>query len=226
MLKYLFQIALCLAFSDSMAQQWHFSGGMQLNSFYAFHASDGPTPDQFQSGWGYAFEVGVDNLVFGDFFPLMFTLSLEEYGGNIEVKGGGLGSGYTDRVKTSKTTLNLGLYPVNFSIKKRLKVALGVDLAALLGSSSTTNNSSWHGNSPTNFEAINDQDLHYPLYLGLNARVHWPIEIAEGWFLAPTYRFRWGVSREFTGLHDDLGTKRHYFQVTLSRAFSNNKRKD
>ena len=102
-----------------------------------------------KNGYGYAFSIGLDDIKFGK-IPFKFTLQYDHYTGGVSYNYSGLGDGKQYDFNVKKDMLGLGIYPLNDTFFKRLKLSVGVQFNFLVYTQQNGSQSKWDLGGPNN----------------------------------------------------------------------------
>ncbi len=225
----LFLLFLALSINTS-AQSLEFNTGVQLNSFYHFDYAYMST--SFTTKAGYDLNVGIDD-VYLNRVRLRFTLGLNTYSGGLRASQ--ISDVPYDKYlidgQINKTVLRLGLYPVNFRIKKRWNINIGTQFSALLHEkveavyderivSFTPNPNEYpeveliesSGNLNERHDSYNAK-----YYVGANIRVAYDIPISESYYLVPQYSFYTTISSEFIEFPYYVKSMQHMLGIGIKK---------
>src|SRR5688572_30144405 len=115
----LFQIFFLFAATASYGQKIGFSGGVNKNNYFDFiKEEDGHFESDYHPGNGYSFAISIADIKIDSFMPLRLALLFDHYKGSFYTGDGGLSYGEFTRANVVKTTIGLGIYPLNFSVLK------------------------------------------------------------------------------------------------------------
>lgn len=212
---------LCCFASHLSAQQLELSAGANLNQFFRLPGGEVPG-SAFKNGYGYT--VGISQELAGK-IPMRFTLQLDHYEGNIHLREGGLGGAVITRADISRSSVMLGVFPLNFTLLKRLHINLGLAMQALIYDGSKGYRSYWGFGASGEDIRFEDRPAAFaqPVSFGLISRLGYSIPLGNKWSLVPQYMFGMGISDEFKQLHANVKSMRHYLCIGVSRQLNTEK---
>jgi hypothetical protein len=193
-------------------------GGLDKNTFFDFKQNNGHFYSSYNSGLGYAFGIGIDNLKM-DWLTFRFTLNYDKYGGKIKASDGGLAGGYTTIAEIDKSILSLGIFPVNFRLFDRLDLNLGFEVAGLINENFKGTTSGWLMGEPDWSFELNDKYERFSAktYFGLRGRIAYDVNLSDRLSVSPQYSYYFGLSPEFAEFPDATKSMKHYFCIGIKR---------
>jgi hypothetical protein len=200
------------------SQNLEIIGGLNKNSFFDFQQNEGHFSSSYNSDYGYAIRIGIENIKV-DWLTLRFTLTYDKYGGELEASDGGLGGGYTTNVTIDKSIISLGVFPINFKIIDRIDLNFGFEMGGLLNESFSGTSSGWLMGEPGWSYDLNDKYDRYSAktYFGLRGRIAYDFKISDKLAISPQYSYYFGLSNEFDEFPEATKSMRHYFCIGLQR---------
>lgn len=209
-----------------LSQNFEIIGGLNRNTYYTAGKNVAYYSSSYESDLGYVMRVGVEDIHI-NWLKLKFTLSLENYQGELKVTAGGMAGECTTDAEVSKSILSLGFFPVNFKILKRLDFNLGIEYSRLLREDFNGTKSCWAivDTRPTELifaswdSDLNDEYEEYSAktYFGLRGRIAYDINISKKLAISPQYSYYLGITHEFDEFPELAKSMRHYFCIGLQR---------
>lgn len=221
-MKKLGLIALLFCSVSVFAQRVELIGNYNRNLFYDFKKDDAHQNASYKAGNGYGFKLCVDELG-GNFDFIRLSIGYETYQGTASVSDGGMGGGSSTQIDVTKSVLSIGVYPLNWDIKKLFHISLGAEYARLMSEKYTGSSHNWMLGDPigttVNFDKTDAKHSHYnaEYYFGVSGRLAFKIQLADQWTLLPQYAFYWGLKKEFKRtLSNYTKSFRHYLGVGIA----------
>lgn len=211
-------LVLFVSITTVWAQRQEITLGVNRNRFYDFHqkAKHFESTDQFGISLGWS----IDNVETKK-FPYRLTVKLDRYRGVVNIFNGGLGGGVTLGADVTKNMIAIGLYPLNFRIKRVLEFNVGVEVNALILENIKGNLYYYQGGSPPISYTTTLDDgatrVSHSIGVGLNARVAYYIPIQKGWSLVPQYQIFSGISDEIKIIQSETRSIRHYLAIGFAK---------
>lgn len=190
-------IIVFFSISNLFGQSLELFGGVNRTSFYN-RVEDDYFAASYQPGLGYSLGLGFD-LKKTKAIYWRFTLSFENYNGEIFEKYIHKIQTSTESVDISKNCLNIGVYPLSFNIKEKLKINFGFEFSYLL-----VDNSS--------------RPVSAPVVIGLRSRLAYEINISDELSIQPQFHYYIGLTNETTKTASN--SMRFYFLVGVAKKFS------
>ena len=200
-----------------MGQTIDFSAAINRNNFYCRDidiTGSGNTP-----GYGYSFGLGISDLRIDTLrMNMAFYLHFDNISGAGYFENLNHYSGQTMTAAVKKSTLSIGIYPLNFSFfKRRLSFSLGGTVGFKIWSQTLGRESSWSspptGPWTTKVVDFSDADPNWLITFGIASGLSYNFNLGERWTLAPKYRFCLGLGLDFSRFK----SMRHEFGVVLRR---------
>lgn len=217
-MKHLIIASILLSSLTLFAQNIEIIGGVNKNSFFDYEQKPGHFNSAYNSDYGYAFRIGIENVKV-DWMTLRFTLGYEKYGGTFEASDGGLGGRYTTKASIDKSIISLGVFPINFTIFDRIDFNFGFELAGLLNENISGSSSGWlMGESDWTYDLSEIHDRYNAkTNFGLRGRIAYDINLSDKLSISPQYSYYLGLSNEFDAFPKETRSMRHYFGIGLQR---------
>ncbi|MDA3911193.1 MAG: hypothetical protein PF448_07545 [Bacteroidales bacterium] len=217
----MYKILIGLIFLSSLtsySQNIEIIGGLNKNSFFDFQQNEGYYSSSYDSDYGYAIRIGIENIQV-DWLTLRFTLSYDKYGGELEASDGGMGGTYTTNAKIDKSVISFGVFPVNFKIIDRIDLNFGFEFTGLLNENFSGISSGWTIAEPNWSYELNEKYDSYSskTYFGLRGRIAYDFYISDKLAISPQYSYYFGLSNEFDQFPEATKSMRHYFCIGLQR---------
>jgi hypothetical protein len=220
MQKLILQTILLFSFYNLNAQTVEFSGGLNKNSYFDFVKNNGHSISSYTPGNGYSLGLSISDFRI-DTVRMRITIMLDNYNGKIYTTNGSLAGGSETKAEVTKTTLGMGLYPVNLSAKKSFHFSFGGELHYKLMHQTTGYKLGWHVTDPNKYMTIDNDSvsINKNLFFGLSARIHYDLNIYKNWFFSPQYKFYFGISDEFKNTEQAIKSMRHNFLIGFVNKF-------
>lgn len=205
----------------SFGQSVDVFGGMISNHLFSF-GKDGHIESEYIINPGYTVGIGLEDIKL-DYLNMRFTLSFQDYSGDIIEKYSGLASYSTTEVYFSKSTITLGLFPINYYLFNHVDLNFGISLSRLLTEDFTGSKSGCQYN-PNGGDDCFQIDLaeEYESFssnwnFGIQARIGYDFYLSETLVLSPIYSFYLGMSDEFSDIVSDTKLMRHYLCIAIEK---------
>lgn len=210
----------CLIFLNPLttfAQCVGIAGGLCQNAFFDFQQDEGHYRSDYSAGYGYSVRLGVENIK-ADWLTMRFTLSYDQYGGELSATDGGLGGGYTTNATVDKSVVSLGIFPINLKIAQRISLNIGFELAGLVNERVSGTRSGWSVSQPGGWsEELAYDRYSAKTYYGLSGRIAYDFSLSDRLAISPQYAYYFGLSNEFDEFPEATRSMRHYFCLGLQR---------
>jgi len=190
-------------------------GGVNKNNFFDY-AEGGHYRSAYHYGYGYVLKAGIDGIK-TDKLRWRFTLGYERYSGELHVGDGGLGGGHITKASIEKSVISAGVFPLNFTIFKRIDLNAGVEYSALLQENFSGTFHVWSIISPGTARDLHELYTDYSAKscIGVIGRIAYNINISDKLILSPQYSFYYGLSEEFREFPRETRSLRHQFGVAF-----------
>jgi len=214
----LFKILLLLLISNSFGQTVEISGGANRNNYFDFQKQDGHLITEYNHGYGFSFGLSLSDFKI-DTLPMRISLLVDQYKGRFYTSNGGLGGSNETEAKVNRTTLGIGLFPVNLNIYNNFQISLGGEFSLKLFDQISGHKSTWRmGVPPTYIELEHDSAKNNKnLFFGICGRMSYDILIKENWYISPQYKFYFGLTDEFEHTEAKIKSMRHNFLIGIIR---------
>ena len=205
----------------SFGQSVDVFGGMISNHFFSF-GKDGHIESEYLVNPGYTLGIGLEDIKL-DYLNMRFTLSFQDYSGDIIEKYSGLAGGSTTEVNFSKSTITLGLFPINFYLFNHVDLNFGLSLSRLLTEDFGGSKSGCYGNPNGGYDCFQiDLIEEYESFssnwnFGIQARIGYDFYLSETLVLSPIYFFYLGLSDEFSDIVSNSKLMGHYLCIGIEK---------
>lgn len=224
-MKHLCALILTIMLSTALGQSLEFAVGGSHNLFFDNHEFEQPTPTEtsYAGGIGHGARVGINfdlpelsgqnslslkvNLGYStykaDYIMALFTRPSTVYFGSV----------------VSKTTLDLGLYPINILLKDRLQISVGGEINFMLTGTIEEKASLLASlRCPRGLRCTNNGNFtHRPTTVRAVSRFSYLIPLTARLILVPQYQFSMGLIGEFFGTEINTKTLHNSFSVGLQK---------
>lgn len=231
-MKKLISILVILSSISLYSQNIESAGGLLINRFHDFNYDGGHYKSTYDNGLGYSFLIGIENFGLDDknvkWIRLRLTLSYDRYNGDIDVYSGGLGGGGSTRASIEKSTVSLGIFPLNFRIRNRVDLNFGFIISRLVSETFSGSRSGWMIGRPGYYFDLNDSYDSFSsiMYYGIKGRVAYDFGISDTFVISPQYSFYLGLSGEFTEFPYKTKSMRHFFGLGFEYRINSNRARD
>jgi hypothetical protein len=214
----IFEILFFLIISNSLGQTVEFSGGANRNKFFDLERQDGHFITEYNPDFGYSFGISISDFKI-DTLRMRISLLIDNYKGNFYTTNGGLGGAYETEAEVNKTTMGIGLYPLNISIRNNFHISLGGEFSLKLFDQTSGHKSSWRMGAPSTYMKIENDSvkINKNLFFGISGRISYDIRIKENWYIGPQYKFYFGLTDEFENTEAEIKSMRHNFLIGIIR---------
>jgi|GEM_PF-2923396 len=182
-------ILFCLLPFFLFSQELEFTTSFGQNTFYKLKVP--PNFESYSYASGNAIAANIRLKLISENFPtgeFLVFCSIEHYIGGFDHSINATGSGDRTIGTTDKTTLSIGLYPLNYKILKRLDIHIGIQMSFLLNEKNRGSYSVWTLNnlSGSNF-SLEGEELNIRTIPALNIKLSYPIKINDTISILPEY---------------------------------------
>ena len=201
----------------SYGQKIEFSGGINQNSFFDLQAQDNHLQTKYDAGYGYSAGIFIYDIKF-DTIHIGLSLRYDYYQGSFYSENSGLSYGHSTKAEVKKSTVGIGLYPLNFSVLNKIRFHFGIEFSVKLDDQYSGYKSSWSIGPP--LTTTTDSTLKYldrSNFWGICGRISYDFKINENWFIAPQYRFYFGLSEEFNDVEAKIKSMRQSLEIGIIR---------
>jgi len=199
------------------SQQIEFSSGLCTNSFFDGSKRDLHHYSNYDSKSGYSISLAMNMLAI-DSLPLRFSLRYTDYGGAIFTTNGGVAFYTSTNASVHNQCLGADIFILNFKIKSKLNLNLGLEINYLL-KEKLTGYIDVH--VPPDFDTIpfdkGTIQLGNQFYGGIVARVGYEVDLSKYYYLIPQYQIFVGLTPEFDNLEMNTRSVRHYLEIGIGR---------
>lgn len=199
-----------------LGQNLEFVGGVNRNAFFDYGNESVQFSSEYESKYGYTIGIGINDLKI-DETNLRFTLSFDSYCGNLDVRDGGKVGSYSTSASVKKSIISLGIFPINFKIRKKIDFSFGFEISRLL-IENVTGVIKEYSFANLNSYLIEDKFNRYNSlgYFGLRARVGYNLDLTTRFALVPQYSFYYGIGNEFVEFPNSTKSLRNYFCIGVN----------
>lgn len=217
-MKLIISLIICLNSIFVFGQNIELFGGPNKNIFHDNLENDGHYSSSYNSAFGYSAGIGINDIKI-DWLSLRFTLCYDRYGGKIDVSDGGLGGGTTIKADIDKSLVSLGLFPINFTVLKKIDLNLGFEVSRLIGETFSGELSGWQtGKLGWSYDLNDKYDRISELTnYGIRARIAYNFTISESIVIVPQYSFYYGLGYEFNESLATTKSMRHYLSIGIEK---------
>jgi hypothetical protein len=214
----IFNILLFLIISISYGQTVEISGGANMNVFH-LPGEDISSLPVFDPEFGYSFGISISDFRIHT-LRMRISLLIDNYKGELIRYRDQIG-GVTSHIsaEVNKTTVGIGLYPINISIRNRFHFSFGGETSIKLYDK--TSGSTWsYRLTPSKMIWIKYYEpvrINKNLFFGISGRISYDIRIKENWYISPQYKFYFGLTDEFENFEEKITSRRHCILVGIIR---------
>jgi hypothetical protein len=220
----IFKIFLLLIISNSFGQTVEISCGANRNNYFDLQRENGHFITEYNPDFGFSFGLSISDFKI-DTLPMRISLLIDNYKGGFYTTNSGLGGGNTTEAKVNKTTLGIGIYPLNVSIRNNFHFSFGGEVGLKLFDQTSGYKSSWRMGTPITYPYTytymtieNDSvKINKNLVFGISGRISYDIRIKENWYINPQYKFYFGLTDEFENTEAKIKSMRHSFLIGIIR---------
>ncbi len=211
-------VLIFLSSLTAFTQDIELIGGVNKNEFFDFQQNQGHYSSTYNSDYGYAIRVGIENLKV-DWLTLRFTLGFDKYSSELTASDGGMGGGYTTNARIDKSVISLGVFPINIKIINCIDLNFGFEFSGLISENYSGTSSGWIMGEPDWSYDLNDKYERFSAktYFGLCGRIAYDFNISDKFAFSPQYSYYFGLSNEFDEFPEATKSMRHYFSIGLQR---------
>ncbi len=196
-------------------------GGGSYNHLFERGDFTGHYWSEYKNGNGFVIGGAIEEIR-TDWIKWRFTFHFEKYNGEFTNRDGGQGGSYTYTAKFSKSTIALGLYPINIKATKNLLINFGIILSRMIDENLEGTNYGWGINTFYWSRPLNENTRYSNRgMIGFQTRIAYQIKLSENLALLPQYHFYYGMSKEFKV--SEARTMRHYFNIGISKTINTKK---
>ncbi|PJC63271.1 MAG: hypothetical protein CO022_00130 [Flavobacteriales bacterium CG_4_9_14_0_2_um_filter_32_27] len=193
-------------------------GGGSYNDLFERGEFTGHYLSEYKNGNGFVIGGAIEEIK-TDWIKWRFTFHFEKYNGEFTNRDGGQGGSYAYTAKFSKSTIALGLYPINIMATKNLLINFGIILSRMVDENLEGTNYGWGINTFYWSRPLNENTRYsHRGMIGFQTRITYQIKLSEKLALLPQYHFYYGMSREFK--ISGARAMRHYFNIGISKAIN------
>jgi hypothetical protein len=177
-------------------------GGYSNNHLFDF-GKDGHIESEYLINPSYTIGIGIENVKI-DWLNMSFTVDYHTYEGVIQEKYSGLASGATTNVQFTRSSISVGIFPVNLYLFNHLELDFGVLFSRLIqedfnGTKIGCSENVDGGFDCSTIKLVEEyQSISARWVLGIQAKVGYDFHLSETLILAPFYSLNLGLSDEFS----------------------------
>jgi hypothetical protein len=211
-------LLLILSFLNSYGQLLEFFGGPNTNRFYDLQKNQGHFDAKYTPGLGYSIGLGIQDIKL-DQLSIQCFFKFDHYTGDIDIRTGGMAGSISLKAGISKDVIGFDIYPLNFVVRKNLRLSLGGEFNYLLQGKVAGYRNSWMITGAGNYVNLDNDSIHLSKNSnwGLIGCISYDLEILKDWFIVPQYSFYLGVTEEFRDFEAMTKSYRHYLWVGIVR---------
>jgi len=208
----------------SIAQNIEIIGGIGKNNFFNWESNEeAHFSSSYNPGITYSFTVAFEGISLDTILDLRLSLSYVHYSGKLNVNNSGLGGNQNTVTEVNKSVISFGIIPLNFKIKKRVDLNIGMEISWLLNENlKGTFNSSYIDQSGHHTDINEKYDrFSKKSYLGVRVRLAYDINLNERIIISPQYTYYHGIEEEFKSPFTK--SMRQYFSIGIQKKLSTKK---
>ena len=196
-------------------------GGGSYNHLFERGELEGHYWSEYKNGNGFVIGGAIEEIR-TDWIKWRFTFHFEKYNGEFTNSDGGMGGNYTTTAIFDKSTIVLGLYPLNIKATKNLCINFGIVLSRMVDENLEGTNYGWVMNRGAwSYPLDNSKRYSNRGMIGFQTRIAYQIKLSENLALLPQYHFYYGFSSE-TRI-TPTKAMRHYFNIGISKTINTKK---
>lgn len=209
-------ILFFLIISTSSGQTIEILGGTNMNIF-DFQGQDRKALPQFAPEFGYSFGIGISNFKI-DTLRMRVSLLIDNYKGKLSDVESNDGVNHEISAEVNKTTVGIGIYPLNISIRNRFHISFGGEISIKISDKTSGNIYSWEL-TPSTTRTIGNEPvrINKNLFFGINGRISYDIRIKQNWYISPQYKLYFGLTDEFENYELKIKSRRHCILIGVIR---------
>lgn len=222
-MKNAFVIMIWFCSFSGWSQSIEVFAGVTDNHFYDNVKNDGHHTASYISSNGFSFGLAIEDVKVS-WHKMRVSLRYDKYSGTINVGNGSLGGRENTIAEIDKSLISLGVYPVNFTVFRKLNFNFGVETSRLLSESIQGMSSGylmgqlkWNDNLEEKYNRFNSL-----FTFGIGGRVSCDLSINESITLTPQYNFYYGVTGEFTEAPEETKSMRNFIGVGIKNKLNRN----
>lgn len=215
-IKFTIILHLLFTYSRVFSQHLSFFGRFNNTIYHDYQSNSGHYRSSYMPGLGYSVGIQLDSIQ-SHWWNIPVSLQFERYGASLVAQDGGLSGGYDVEATVDKSVISLGIIPLNFSIKSKLKLSFGLNLSLLLDERVKGTYHYWRLGQPTINTTVKRHYARYSRtnYLGMMGGVTYDLLFTKSLVFSPQYRYYFGLSNEFQGFPYATKAMRHEIGVVL-----------
>ncbi|MFT5724802.1 MAG: hypothetical protein ACI9JN_001925 [Bacteroidia bacterium] len=216
-MKIIATISLIVLSTNLFGQTFDVTAGVNFSKFYEIHRYDpGHYTSTYDTRPGYLVRFGLNNVYFGK-LKTRINITVENYGGYINVSDGSPAGSFGTKGDIRKTNLSLGFLPIVLTLFDSLRFSSGITLSGLIHENV---DGAYHYNAGGRSELVDIEDYspyNAPLVFGYRAGLANTIKLGLKLSITIQYTFDFGLSREFAEFPWRTRSMRHGFAVGIQK---------
>lgn len=185
------------------------------NKFYDLGDPNGHFASTYTNDGYYGLGIRFDNLAFAN-HSVNLVLRFENIQGELSVSNGGNGGGSMFVATADKYLLGLGIYPLSFSLFRKISLSFGGEINFLVRDDSFAERWLWSiGTVPD--KMIQNGRIGTTIGFGLGGQVAYKIPLGKTWYLHPRYCLLAGFTNEFQNNIKSIKSFRHSLAIGVAK---------
>ncbi|MEI6697343.1 MAG: hypothetical protein WCO13_14915 [Bacteroidota bacterium] len=203
--------------SDISGQNIELSCGLNRNNYFDTRSKDERYISEITPGFGYSFGISISELKI-DTFRFRISARIDNYKCSLNTAGGGIGSGYKTKANVDKSFIGISIFPINFTVFKKLKFSIGGEFSYKIYDRTTgTRYSFGMGGDSTQLIDNEIVKINKNFIFGLCVNISYIIKINDTWSIAPQYKFCVPLINEFINPEEKIMSLKHNFEIGIIR---------
>lgn len=204
-------IFLFFTSSCSYAQTLDFTVGYNKTSYFD-RDDHGHFRGNYQGNYGFNVGIGLSKFFISDInYRIYFYI--EQSGGDVYVSDGGLAGGYQIDANIKKTTAVYQIFPLNFTIAKKVDLSFGLESSFLLFKKLAGKQTTWLMNVSTSTDR---ESIISPFSIGASGMINFTFPLSKSLVLKPIYNFYYGFNSELA-TSSAVKSMRHRFLIGIAK---------
>ena len=216
MIKIIGSIIAFFIISNLSGQNIELSGGLNRNHYFDWQKSEGHFMSDYTPGSGYCADLSLSDLKY-DIFTIKVSFLLDNYKGSFYTEDGGMGGASKTVAEVERTTIGIGIYPLNFSVVSRIYLSFGAEFSYKISDNTNGYKSGWVMYGPTTYMTIENDSMkiNKDFVWGISAGAGYALKLSTDWSITPQYKLYLGMSDEFTNTEARIRSLRHNFKIGI-----------
>ncbi len=216
MKKIIVYLVFCFIISNISGQNIELSGGMNRNQYFDRQKDEGHFMAEYAPGNGYSIGLSFSDLKI-DSLAIRISLIIENNKGKFYLQSGGQGGTIRTEAEVEKTTVGIGLYPLNFDIFKKIKFSFGGEFSIKINDNTRGYKSTWMSNGSSTYKTIENDSvqINNNFIWGISGQVSYDFRINQDWTIAPHYKLYLGMSDEFKNTETKIRSIRQNYEIGI-----------